>query len=230
MLKYDRAECDKIVETYRESICAKYGRFFTVLDTRPYYEWDPELHACSTPRASTMTTVFPCASFWYINFLTEIRPAEIVDLGCGVNFFKNIIPNIIGVDPNNPYSDIVDIYDSRYLEKHIDTHQALFSIDALHFRPITEFADIVQDFYSMLKKEGRGYLSLNSARLIEFTEKTVLQEIFGNDSPSPKEIENYIDYQIKTKLTNIDFIVTDLLICDIEDEFMDGNIRLVMKK
>ena len=230
MIKYNREECDKIVETYRDAICAKYGRFFTVLDTRPYYEWDPELHGHSTPRASTMTTVFPCASFWYLNFLTEIQPDEIVDLGCGVNFFKNIIPNIIGVDPDNPYADIVDTYNSKYLNKHANTFQALFSIDALHFRPITEFVDVVQNFYSMLKKEGRGYLSLNSARIIEATEKTVLQEIFGKEKPSPKEIEDYIDYQIKTKLTSIDFIVTDLLICDIEDEFMDGNIRLVMQK
>ena len=229
-MKYDQAECGKIVEMYRDAICAKYGRFFTVLDTRPYYAWDPELHARSTPRASTMTTVFPCASFWYINFLTEIQPDEIVDLGCGVNFFKNIIPNIIGVDPDNPYADIVDTYNREYLNKHVNSFRALFSIDALHFRPITEFVDVVQDFYSMLKKEGRGYLSLNSARIIEATEKTVLREIFGNEKPSPKEIEDYIDYQIKTKLTNIDFIVTDLLICDIEDEFMDGNIRLVMQK
>ena len=230
MIKYNQAECDKIVRIYREAIYAKYGRFFTVLDTRPIYIWDEILHNRSTPRESAITTVFPCASFWYLNYLTDIRPDKIVDLGCGVNFFKNIIPNIIGVDPDNPYADIIDTYNGEYLHKHANTFQALFSIDALHFRPITEFVDIVQNFYSMLKKEGRGYLSLNSARLIGCTEKTVLQEIFGNEKPSPKEIEDYIDCQIKTKLINIDFIVTDLLICDIEDEFMDGNIRLVMQK
>lgn len=230
MIKYNQAACDKIVEIYREAICAKYGRFFTVLDTRPFYVWDEHLHKHNTPRERTITTVFPCASFWYLNFLTEIRPDKIVDLGCGVNFFKNIIPNIIGVDPDSPYSDVADFYDSSYIEKNIDTHQALFSIDALHFRPITEFASVVQDFYSMLKKDGRGYLSLNSARFIGCTKKIVLQEIFGNTSPEAKEIEDYINYQIKTKLKNIDFIVTDLLICDVKDEFMDGNIRLVMQK
>jgi len=217
-LQFNPTECEQIAESYRSAIQEKYGRLHTFLDSDLFYSWDNSLrNRNETPREDALTTVFPCASFWYLNYLVALQPSEIIDLGCGANFFKNIIPNVIGIDPNpnNPHCDVIGTYNAEYVKKHKNRYQAIFSIDALHFRPIVEFTDLVHNFYSLIKLGGRGYLSLNSARF---------------DCPKGFDRESYIKEQIETQLTDIDFLITDVLISHKEDEFMDGNIRLVMQK
>jgi hypothetical protein len=169
---------------------------------------------------------FSATLFYYLEFLIEKNPEKIYDLGCGCNIFKKYIPNIIGIgaeDPNGQrfYGDIHDYVDEEFIQGHKDYFESVFSICALHFRPLTEFSKVVNEFYSMIKPGGRGFLSINLKRMIEKSENFM-------KNTSVKEYDAYCREQLDT-LTHIKFLVVDI---DLEflDEAMDGNIRLVMEK
>lgn len=183
----------------------------------------------STPReaigSKKLTTTFSAVSFYYLGYLLDNSPTQIHDLGCGWNIFKKYIPNIIGVGAEDPtsqsfFADIHDFVDDKYVAGHKDTFESVFSICALHFHPASKFSKIVSDFYSMIKPGGRGFLSLNSARLIDF------------DHLFFKSTAEQIDCFYRDKLsllTEINFLVVDIDLNTLDD-FVDGNIRLVMEK
>jgi len=48
-----------------------------------------------TPRQKASKRLFSAIPFYYIEWLQEINPEKIYDLGCGWNIFKKYYPNII---------------------------------------------------------------------------------------------------------------------------------------
>ena len=87
---YDPEICKKIVEPLIPKIEEKFSKFL-ILDYRKIYTFDDQINnQKSMPRVSLLSSFIPCSSFYYVNFLTEQQPEEIIDLGCGPNFFKNI--------------------------------------------------------------------------------------------------------------------------------------------
>ena len=172
-------------------------------------------------------TKFSAVPFYYLEFLTKHKPKEIYDLGCGWNIFKKYIPNIIGVNPifgNNKFNffaDIEGIVNDLYIAEHQNYFESVFSINALHFRPLSNVKNIIEGFYSMVKLGGTGFLALNTGRMIERD-----SEKFGHLSNI--EINEFVIEEIKS--TNIDFDVIDLTIIDTKDDGMDGNIRLVFTR
>lgn len=225
---FDYNECEKIVKKFIPAIKNKFGNL-TILDCNKIYEEDDRLRSRnSTPRQTLVTTYIPCASFFYINFLLKNNDTNVVDLGCGMNFFKDIIPNIVGIDPVDERADIKDMFDEDFVANHKSSYKAVFSIDALHFIPISKFADRVRQFYSLLQNGGRGYLSLNAQRMLEQEKEKYL--IFPTSDVQPFEVQEYIENQIHEQLYDINFLVKDVLITEKADEFIDGNIRLVMEK
>ena len=167
-------------------------------------------------------TAFSAVPFYYINFLLEKNPRAIYDLGCGWNIFKKYIPEVIGVgaETEKEFADLHDFVDDEYVSGHIDYFESVFSINALHFCPLSKFSKIIQDFHSMIKPGGRGFLALIFQRMID--RDPVFQNVSHNN------IETYCRNEL-TKLTNIKFLVVDIRIDPIEEP-MDGNIRLVMEK
>jgi hypothetical protein len=69
---------------------------------------------------------------------------------------------------------------------------------------------------------------MNAARLVEATSKKDLIELFGTDKPDAESISQYIDSEIRKLPLN--FLVVDNLINEKLDDWMDGNIRLVIQK
>jgi hypothetical protein len=106
---------------------------------------------------------FPVTAFYYLEFLTNQNPSVIYDLGCGWNIFKKYIPNIIGIgeeDPKSQYyfADIHGRVDPNYVEQHQNYFESVFSICALHFRPLRELRQIALEFISMMKPDSYGFL------------------------------------------------------------------------
>jgi len=169
-------------------------------------------------------TYFSAVPFYYLKFLTEKNPTTIYDLGCGWNIFKKYYSNIIGVGPEDPQHEFYNADINDYVDKHfVDTHQnyfeSVFSIDALHYHPLSDIKNIVLDFYSMIAPGGRGWLALNAARLVEndtnFIEK-------------PTEfIEQYIKEQLETLPESVLLLDIDL---SCADNWMDGNIQIIFEK
>jgi len=224
---YDKEICQAVVKKFNELIKNKYGRF-TQNDFRKFYEFDDTIHHRSTPRYGSVVGIIPCASFYYLNKLLEIESSEIADIGCGMNFFKEIIPGIIGFDGHGKDHDVEDLFDDVFSTKHANFFQCAFSIDSLHFIPITDFYDRVISFANIIKPNGRGYLAMNVARMVEFTDKKILNELFDTTNPNREQLSNYINQKIK--MLPLNFLVIDILITEKYDEYMDGNIRLVFEK
>jgi len=170
-------------------------------------------------------TWFSAVPFYYLEFLLKKNPDKIYDIGCGWNIFKKYIPNIIGIDAENPnskyfYGDIHDYVDDEFIKGHQNYFKSAFSINALHFVPLSNLKKVVTDFYSILAADGVGWISLNLERMIE-------RDIdkFGKSSQS--ELDTYVRNELDNN--NIDYLVfdVDLSVCN---EAMNGNIRLVMHK
>jgi len=192
------------------------------------FENNFHLYKFVTPRqifAQGYASYFSAVPFYYLDFLLGKNPQVIYDLGCGWNIFKKYIPNIVGVgaeDPESPtfYADIHDYVDDDYIKGHQNYFESVFSINALHFIPLSDLKNRVLDFYSMLKPNGVGWLALNLQRMIE-------RDIKNFDNKD----QTFIDTYIRDTLSNIgiDYIVFDVDLT-IQDEQMNGNIRLVMQK
>lgn len=215
----------KQTEIYR-----RLSQDFDFVSLAKFYFAGEEKNTGATPRqiiGSYSTRDFSAVPFYYIDFLLEKNPKEIVDLGCGWNIFKKYIPNIKGIGAENPkekwyYADQHDYVDDNFVQGHQEAFESVFSICALHFRPLTEFAKVIQDFYSMIQPGGRGFLALNLQRMIDHTAEDFMPGATRADYGA------YIRSLLST-LEEIKFLVVDIDLLMI-DEGLDGNIRLVMEK
>jgi len=230
-MKYDPAAWEiafKKLDLYKQLVNEYDVVYFNNQD---FFEWDEILKYIITPRQRAAITIqtyfsqtyFSAIPFYYIEWLQEINPEKIYDLGCGWNIFKKYYPNIIGVgaeDPESPSfnADIHDIVDDDYILGHREYFESVFSICALHFVPLSDIRKRVLDFASMIKPGGRGWLSMNVARMInkdpEFKDKDTLF------------IEKYCKEQL-IGLPGLALLDIDLTI---PDEFIDGNIQILFDK
>ena len=195
-----------------------------------YFSWGK----FATPRqragANTLTshTRFTAVPFYYLEFLTEKNPQVIYDLGCGWNIFKKYIPNIIGIGAEHPsddffYADQHDYVDEDFITGHQNFFESVFSINALHFIPLSKLKQRVLEFYSMIKPNGTGYLAMNFQRMFE-------RETGGQfHNFTLREYDNYVRTQLGD--LGLDYCVFDVELTEKNrNEIMDGNIRLVITK
>jgi len=176
-----------------------------------------------TPRQKASKRLFSAIPFYYIEWLQEINPEKIYDLGCGWNIFKKYYPNIIGVGAENPdnelfFADIHDYVDDDYILGHQEYFESVYSICALHFIPLGDIRKRVLDFASMIKHGGRGWLSLNAARMVErdpeFKDKDTL----------------FIEQYCKKQLATVPSLVLLEIDLTVSDEYIDGNIQIQINK
>jgi SAM-dependent methyltransferase len=191
-----------------------------------------------TPRqmASGTNAGFSMTPFYYLRSLLEKNPNSIYDLGCGANLFKKYIPKIIGVDksyshtrpalakPDWPgwrvYPDIEELVDKEYVRNHQIFFESVFSINSLHFRPLTDLRLVYEEFISMVAPGGRGFLSINIQRMID-------HESISRPSVHLIDYESYV----RSQLDNLPckYLIFDVNL-DILDNWLDGNVRLVFER
>lgn len=195
----------------------------------------------TSPRKQLAERTFTAVTFYYLEKLLEVSPDKIYDLGCAENMFKAYIPNLIGVDSpvahqsyrhNAP--DIDAIVDDDFVANHQEAFESVFSICALHFHSITKLEKIINDFISMVKVGGRGFIALNTHVLCAHASAEENLNLFGTENPispvhSPPNLERYI----RNILSNIK---CNYLILDVDlspfmfIEQMNGNIRIVFER
>jgi len=183
---------------------------------------------CVTPRqfvAQRQPSYFSAVPFYYLDFLLEKNPKKIYDIGCGWNIFKKYIPNIIGIGAEDPksgdfYGDIHDYVDDDFISHHQNYFESMFSINSLHFVPLTNLKTVVLNFYSMLTTGGTGWLALNVKCMRD-------RDLIKFEKSSIEDLDSYIRNEIYN--IGIEYLVVDIDLSVI-DEFMNGNIRLIMQK
>lgn len=241
---YDEDQCKKVVSTVMDKLLQKFGstailnydRVFPLFSDTNHSKGFPldnlyrqvlKTSDCS-PRTPLIVNILPLTSYYYVGYLLELNPSTVLDMGCGTNFFKGVVPNIHGVDSSsNIYVDEVSEFNKEYIQNNLGKFDCAMSINALHFIPIDQFAKRILDFSTVIKKGGRGYVAMNSIRLIQFSPVTVLHQIFNTANPNVDQIKNYINTELQ-KL-DLEFLVIDNIIDSCPNESLDGNIRLVFQ-
>jgi hypothetical protein len=178
-------------------------------------------------RVSTVPPGFSMVPFYYLQPLLEKNPDTIYDLGCGWNIFKKYIPNIIGVDPHyntQIYADINTKVDQQYINNHQNYFESVFSINALHYRPVTEIRLVFEEFISMVKPGGRGFLSVNIQRMLD-------QEKVPSSQILDQKYQTILDQYVRKQLDNLPctYLIFDVNL-DTLDEWLDGNVKLVFER
>jgi hypothetical protein len=190
---------------------------------------------CITPRRWLSLSLFDAVAFYYLKYLTDLNPSKIYDIGCGSNVFKKYIPNIIGVDisdaKNTWIKNTIDVYDDSLLDnsfyqKNFEKFESAFSICSMHFYSLLDIRKRVLQFSSLISKGGRGYLSLNAARMLE---NSMNVEEITNISESSI---NKVDLFIRKQLYNLPFKIEvfDCVVKKQFDNYLNGNIRIVFTK
>ena len=182
-----------------------------------------------TPRQFAACRIFSVVPFYYLKFLTDQTTSVVYDLGCGWNIFKKYIPNIVGigeepVDSDLYFGDIPGRVDDQYVREHQEYFDSVFSINSLHFHPLSQIRKVVLDFVSMIAPGGYGFLTINLLMMLE-------RDFAKFKNYTVEQFEEYV----RTQLSDIpaEYKVFDLDFNNPEyklDNPMDGNIRLVCHK
>lgn len=202
-----------------QNVVGEWGDFWVKWDTVPR-----ELFQGQYNRISYI-------SFYYLEYLQVNNPSKIADIGCGNNWFKNYIPNIIGYDNFHHKADYKESFDEQFISNHYEEFEAAFAINSLHFIPINQLKDLLIKFQSILKPGGRGYIALNTQRMLEATSLDLAFKTIGffknhREHYNLKKLQEYLYVQLK----DIPFKIIVLEFVNIYDEWMDGNLRIVFEK
>ena len=220
-MKYDPAAWE--IAFKKSDLCKQLVNEYDVVyfDKQHFFDYDAQI-TTRQRAANHDQSWFSAIPFYYIEWLQEINPEKIYDLGCGWNIFKKYYPNIIGVEPFFKewpfFADIHDFVDDDYILGHQEYFESVYSICALHFIPLSDIRKRVLDFASMIKHGGRGWLSLNAARMVqrdpEFTDKDTL----------------FIEQYCKKQLATVPSLVLLEIDLTVSDEYIDGNIQILFDK
>jgi hypothetical protein len=205
------------------------------------WDWPP------TPRermASARKSRFSAVPFYYLEYLTRHNPEHIYDMGCGANYFRKYIPNIIGIG-NEPIDNkhfkgqLHGKFDDQWVRENQSRFQSIFSICSLHFIPFTAMRQRVLDFASTLAPGGRAYLALNTSRMIE---RMMWDKVEHNSSVNFSTPRPEMESMIRQQLSDMPFTY-EVFDVNIEqsghrclrhdyrpqfDDVIDGNIRIVI--
>lgn len=201
-------------------------------DVNIFFEPAESLHS---PRDWAMKKMLNVESLFYISFLADLKPTTVIDLGCGGNVFKTILNHLYGlkvhgIDPLSVHADEKGQFDDYYVNSNKDSIESIMAINSCHFTPIYNVCDVITKFRSTIAPGGRGYIALNTQRMIERTPAESLNDIFGTISPEPSKIKTYVVEKLESM--NMNFLVCDVFVGDRfqTSNHIDGNIRIVLEK
>lgn len=119
-----------------------------------------------TPREYRGKRIFSMVPFYYI--LQLVSSSKIYDIGCGWNIYKKYIPNIIGIDSRSShfYADQIGSVDDAFVKKNTEKFENVMSMNALHFIPLSQFSDRIDQVLQMTKPGGKIFIMMNVCHMI----------------------------------------------------------------
>jgi len=178
----------------------------------PEYRWlndhSESWHSSMTPREQLATRWLSRIPYFLLSTL-EIADHPCVDLGCGGNELKWSEPNIWGVDPRNPQA--AETLTPDWYITHWGRWHRVFSVNALHFHPVTEIADSVGKAAGLLVPGGRAVIALNRMRIQE-------------RDPA------YSDESLRAALETVPYLTRAVWHTEPQDASLDGNVWLWLQR
>jgi SAM-dependent methyltransferase len=193
----------------------------------------------TTPRKRLDFRIFDAVPFYYLNYLIENNPNKIYDIGCGYGEFKKYIPNIVNIEHTSAKdnfrflkNDIIDLYDDldeNFYIKNSGLFESAFAINSLHFNSLIDIRKIVIKFSSLISKNGRGFIALNIARMIESElDKYGDQRLY--ERGISKSDMNTIEDFVRSELFDLPFELNVFEFVPFYDCYLNGNVRIVFTK
>jgi hypothetical protein len=146
--------------------------------------------------------------------------------------FKKYVPQIVGISPDvegdpNYYGDSHDFFDQNFVMYNEGQFESAISICSLHYSPLSQVKEIVENFVSIVSPGGRGYIALDLAPMLQREDAEVLDGLFGTPDPSYYEVDDYV----RDQLSNLPckYLVFDLDSMEYMNE-LDGTVRIVFEK
>ena len=94
-----------------------------------------------------------------IQIIDKIKPREtVIDVGCGYNLFKDKIPNLLGIDPENDEADI-KISLEHFLPD--DKYDVALCLGSINFGDVNRITNQIAKVISILKDTSRIYWRCN---------------------------------------------------------------------
>jgi len=191
----------------------------------------------NTRRFMDMYNILDSTPYYYINYLLETNPKNIIDIGCGDNVFKKSFPDLItGMDPmkDNNYGkiDMIDTFDEKFVEDHENKFDGAIAINSIHFSPINTITQRLLWVNQILRPGSRAFVSFNLETWLMATKRSQIESLFGT-VPKFESVINYVNEQILA--TGLNFLVSDWPVLHItkhsgiRDDY-NGNIRLIFSK
>lgn len=167
---------------------------------------------------------FSVTVLYYLETLFRQSNKTVYDIGCGWNIFKKYYPQIVGIgaediDSKWYFADQPGFVNAEYVAAHQDHYDCFFSINALHFRPVSEVKQIVEECASMLTDGGSAFITFNTTVLVAYDK----EQTFSSNS----DIEQYIRTQLSQ--ADVHWRIVDINL-DNDNEGLDGNVRLLFTK
>jgi hypothetical protein len=190
----------------------------------------------STPREHLLNSYFTFNTFYYLESLFDNK-GIVYDLGCGGNLFKPFANNLIGIDSFHSNADIDDMVDTDFVKGHQEYFKRVFAINSLHFVSLIKFKLTIENFYSMLKVGGKGFITFALANMVELTSEDDWYKIFGKSAEETTiyDVVAWIDSTIWALPYN--YHIVDYCYFKERDygqiiigNPIDGNIRLVIER
>jgi hypothetical protein len=154
---------------------------------------------------STLENASIClySQFYYLGLIQENNPEVIADVGCGRNLIKKYIPNVVGFDKTH-FADHYEWFDEKFIDNHYQEFNSAFSVNAIHFVSLIEFANRINDFGKIIKPNGLGFVTFNLLRMIEHTKPHEFAKIFDLSRPVTSiDYRLYIEKQLKNVTYNL---------------------------
>ena len=169
------------------------------------------------------------SSFYMIDYLVKnTKEYPIIDIGCGMNLFKSVYP-IIGLD-DDPRADIQGRFDKKFMEDHKEKFSAAIAINSLHFIPLNQIKDRIQQFSHIIRPNGLGYMTLNIQRLIEKTNQVDPEFIISKKLDCILNLREYVFEKVSSICDTLELLYYEDNVDEIDDDYMDGNIKIIFRK
>ena len=166
---------------------------------------------------------FPVESFYYIKHLLD-TDGSVCMLGRDYELFKEYIPSIVRIGPPDcgDFDDVLKLifYDGKQLDR-------VFSICALSFVSFEMMKKRLHDFFSIIAKGGRGYISLNVTSMIKLSDNRSMLE-----GLTRVKLTDLVKKSIASAIKKSDVTLTLLHVSILYklDDDLEGNIRLLVDK
>jgi SAM-dependent methyltransferase len=105
------------------------------------------------------TDLFEWTGWKIAEEIKKLNPRNVLDVGCGYNQFKKLIPNLIGIDPYNDCADyMVDILE--YQVEH-GTHDHVIALGSINFNSREDIESRFSHCINLLEPGGHLWMRCN---------------------------------------------------------------------